>query len=71
MSTPAPSVQPGPDPAHPGQPAVPVGRTAAGLDWDRPASGLTWTVRSTVEHVADDLFAYAGQIATATPELEE
>ncbi len=43
----------------------------AGLDWDRPASGLTWTVRSTVEHVADDLFAYAGQIATATPELEE
>ena len=46
-------------------------RTAAGLDWDRPASGLTWTVRSTVEHVADDLFAYAGQIATATPELEE
>jgi hypothetical protein len=46
-------------------------RTAADLDWDRPASGLTWTVRSTVEHVADDLFAYAGQIATATPELEE
>ncbi|QWZ06603.1 maleylpyruvate isomerase N-terminal domain-containing protein [Nocardioides panacis] len=46
-------------------------RTAEALDWDRPATGLTWTVRSTVEHVADDLFAYAGQIATATPELEE
>jgi hypothetical protein len=46
-------------------------RTVAALDWDLPASGLTWTVRSTVEHVADDLFAYAGQVATATPELDE
>jgi hypothetical protein len=46
-------------------------RGAAGLDWDVPASGLTWTVRSTVEHIADDLFAYAGQIATVTPELDD
>ena len=46
-------------------------RTAVRLDWDGPATGLTWSVRSTVEHVADDLFAYAGQIATATPELAE
>jgi hypothetical protein len=39
-------------------------------DWDIPASGLTWTCRGTIEHVADDLFAYAGQIATSTPEVE-
>ena len=39
-------------------------------DWEVPASGLTWTCRSTVEHVADDLFAYAGQIATTVPEVE-
>ncbi|MEO5711173.1 MAG: hypothetical protein ABIQ59_15295 [Nocardioidaceae bacterium] len=46
-------------------------RSATDRDWDVPAAGLTWTARSTVEHVADDLFAYAGQIATATPELED
>jgi hypothetical protein len=39
-------------------------------DWDVPASGLTWTCRGTVEHVADDLFAYAGQIATSEPEVD-
>jgi hypothetical protein len=38
-------------------------------DWDVPAAGLTWTCRGTVQHVADDLFAYAGQIATSTPEV--
>ena len=38
-------------------------------DWNVHASGLTWTCRGTVEHVADDLFAYAGQIATSTPEV--
>jgi hypothetical protein len=38
-------------------------------DWNVPASGLTWTCRGTVEHVADDLFAYAGQIATSKPEI--
>lgn len=43
---------------------------AVDLDWDVPATGLTWTCRSTLEHVADDLFAYAGQIATAVPEVE-
>jgi len=41
----------------------------ADTDWDVPAAGLTWTCRGTVQHVADDLFAYAGQIATSTPEL--
>jgi hypothetical protein len=39
-------------------------------DWSAPASGLTWTCRGTVEHMADDLFAYAGQIATSRPELD-
>jgi Mycothiol maleylpyruvate isomerase N-terminal domain len=39
-------------------------------DWDVPASGLTWTCRGTIEHVADDLFAYAGQIATSRPEVD-
>jgi hypothetical protein len=45
-------------------------RQAEHHDWDVPAAGLTWTVRSTIEHVADDLFAYAGQIAVRTPEVE-
>lgn len=51
--------------------AVAALRQAVHLDWDVPAAGLTWTVRSTVEHVADDLFAYAGQIAVRTPELTD
>lgn len=35
--------------------------------WDRPAGTLSWTCWETVEHMADDLFAYAGQIAPADP----
>ncbi|MBB2944191.1 hypothetical protein FB565_003920 [Actinoplanes lutulentus] len=38
-------------------------------DWQIPASGLTWTCWETVEHIADDLFSYAGQLATATPPM--
>jgi hypothetical protein len=38
-------------------------------DWNVLASGLTWTCRGTVEHMADDLFAYAGQIAPSRPEV--
>jgi hypothetical protein len=38
-------------------------RTAAGKDWHVPAADLTWTCWETVEHIADDLFAYAAQIA--------
>jgi hypothetical protein len=31
-------------------------------DWHVPAGDLTWTCWETVEHMADDLFAYAGQL---------
>ncbi|WP_432844176.1 maleylpyruvate isomerase N-terminal domain-containing protein [Dactylosporangium sp. CA-092794] len=33
--------------------------------WDRPAGTLSWSCWETVEHMADDLFAYAAQIAPA------
>lgn len=33
--------------------------------WDRMAGTLSWTCWETLEHMADDLFAYAGQIAAA------
>ncbi|MFC7528179.1 DinB family protein [Actinoplanes sp. GCM10030250] len=40
---------------------------ATDLDWQVPAADLNWTVWETVEHIADDLFAYAGQLS---PERE-
>ena len=42
---------------------------AADLDWQVPAAGLTWTCWETVEHMSDDLFAYAGQLGPARPSL--
>ncbi|MBG0562887.1 maleylpyruvate isomerase N-terminal domain-containing protein [Actinoplanes aureus] len=43
---------------------------AADRDWQVPAGDLTWTVWETVEHIADDLFAYAGQVAARRPALK-
>jgi hypothetical protein len=47
--------------------AVAALRTAVDRDWGVPASGLSWSCRGTVEHVSDDLFAYAAQIAVRAP----
>jgi mycothiol maleylpyruvate isomerase-like protein len=41
--------------------------TATRLDWHTPAGGLDWTCWETVEHMSDDLFAYAAQLAPADP----
>ncbi|WP_251066544.1 DinB family protein [Streptomyces sp. ISL-36] len=45
-----------------------AGTTAA--DWQRPAGTLTWSCWETVEHLADDLFAYAAQIGLEAPPLD-
>ncbi|HEX4092135.1 MAG TPA: hypothetical protein VHZ33_25750 [Trebonia sp.] len=39
-------------------------------DWHVPAGGLEWDVWETVEHIADDLFAYAGQLGPRRPPLD-
>jgi hypothetical protein len=36
--------------------------------WGNPAGELDWDCWETVEHIADDLFAYAAQLAPSTPE---
>ncbi len=48
--------------------AVAALREAVDRDWHVPATGLDWDCWETVEHTADDLFAYAGQVAVRTPE---
>ncbi|HWM07546.1 MAG TPA: DinB family protein [Actinophytocola sp.] len=42
---------------------------ATPADWDRRAGTLEWTCWETVEHLADDLFAYAVQLAPPAPPL--
>ncbi|WP_171165216.1 DinB family protein [Streptomyces sp. I05A-00742] len=42
-------------------------RPADPAAWDRPAGGLEWTCWETVEHLADDLFAYAVQLGPRRP----
>jgi hypothetical protein len=44
-------------------------RSAAGADWDVPAGAIDWTCWETVEHMSDDLFAYAAQLGPANPGL--
>ncbi|MBO1416066.1 maleylpyruvate isomerase N-terminal domain-containing protein, partial [Streptomyces sp. FH025] len=39
----------------------------ADADWSRPAGPLTWSCWETVEHLADDLLAYAAQLGPARP----
>jgi hypothetical protein len=48
--------------------AVTLFRPAA-VDWHVPAGGLSWTCWETLEHAADDLFAYALQLAPKQPSL--
>lgn len=38
--------------------------------WDGNAGSLEWTCWETVEHLADDLFAYAAQLGPRTPPLD-
>jgi hypothetical protein len=37
------------------------------LDWEQAAGELEWTCWETVEHMIDDLFAYAAQLAPTQP----
>ncbi|MFF2658225.1 hypothetical protein ACFVUH_12760 [Kitasatospora sp. NPDC058032] len=39
----------------------------AGAGWSRPAGGVDWDCWTTVEHLADDLLAYAAQLGPAEP----
>jgi hypothetical protein len=38
-------------------------------DWQVPAGSLEWTCWETVEHMSDDLFAYAAQLGPRQPSL--
>ncbi|MGA5423112.1 maleylpyruvate isomerase N-terminal domain-containing protein [Streptomyces lavendulocolor] len=44
-----------------------LGRADGGADWDARAGSLEWTCWETVEHLADDLFAYAAQLGPERP----
>lgn len=50
--------------------AIGLLRPELGRDWSVPAGRLDWTCWETLEHVADDLFAYAMQLAPKEPPLE-
>jgi hypothetical protein len=51
--------------------AVATLSTAVEHDWHVPARDLQWTCWETLEHVADDLFAYAGQIVAPATGLDD
>ncbi|MFE3325310.1 hypothetical protein [Streptomyces sp. NPDC059176] len=42
-------------------------RAGVDADWDVKAGALEWTCWETVEHLADDLFAYAAQLGPEAP----
>lgn len=42
----------------------------ADADWSAKADGLDWDCWETVEHLADDLFAYAAQLGPEQPPLD-
>ncbi|MEV1176500.1 hypothetical protein [Nonomuraea sp. NPDC049784] len=50
--------------------AVATLREAPESAWDGKAGSLEWTCWETVEHLADDLFAYAAQLGLRTPPLD-
>ncbi|MFE6334803.1 hypothetical protein ACFVOK_16535 [Streptomyces sp. NPDC057798] len=50
--------------------AVAALRGAERADWSVKAGSLEWDCWETVEHLADDLFAYAVQLGPATPPLD-
>lgn len=47
--------------------AIATLRKADPAAWDRMAGTMTWTCWETVEHLADDLFAYAAQLGPKSP----
>ncbi|MGW0333228.1 maleylpyruvate isomerase N-terminal domain-containing protein [Streptomyces sp. NPDC003011] len=50
--------------------AVAVLRRAPSAAWDAKAGSLEWDCWETVEHLSDDLFAYAVQLGPETPPLD-
>jgi len=46
-------------------------RTAAAPDWQARAGTLDWDCWETVEHMSDDLFAYAAQLGPRRPPLSD
>ncbi|MEU6892324.1 maleylpyruvate isomerase N-terminal domain-containing protein [Streptomyces sp. NPDC046557] len=50
--------------------AVAVLREAPPSAWDGKAGSLEWDCWETVEHLSDDLFAYAAQLGPKTPPLD-
>ncbi|MGW8379437.1 hypothetical protein [Streptomyces sp. ODS28] len=47
-----------------------LGAAGPDADWETPAGSLTWTCWETVEHLSDDLFAYAAQLGPRKPPLD-
>ncbi|WP_338694176.1 hypothetical protein V2W30_05780 [Streptomyces sp. Q6] len=58
------------DVAHAVELAVSALRPALDADWDVPAGSLEWTCWETGEHLADDLFSYAGRIGSLRPSTQ-